>query len=498
MDGHAGFEEFVVGRSARLVRLAYGLTQDHGLAEDLVQTALAKSWSAWRRIVDDPEPYVRRVIVNTYNSWWRRAWHRERPAEVLPELTMAGPQRAVDDRDAVWRALRVLPRQQRAVLVLRYLEDLSEEQTAEALSLSPGTVKSYSAKGLAKLRLDAGLRELRAPAAPGGDDAERLVAVRTRIERRRRGRLAVAGAAVAVVLALLLAYVVAPATRESLPPAPPRPVPTTVSVPPLPEKVADLPGLPDFEEGYRVITGAPRAKMPMTGAAPVEFAWTPSTLDVRLYTLCPVILEHPLWFMVAMNGLNVGTVGCGGDPHPRAQRERPLDADLLKAAGVTIGRPTTVRISEGQVTAILPVPVGGQPKPPADPGTLTIGLAEAVAFERFPLPARPDPLKVLPAPSGVGPVLRPGTLSATVVWGPELWLSGYSQTPGILDILVDGHPLPRVMTWWDYDGYYIGLATGANSVTPYPNPPAGSTVTISVNPRFVTGDWYVAIGEKRR
>ncbi|GIG62948.1 hypothetical protein Lfu02_73200 [Longispora fulva] len=492
MDRHAGFEEFVVGRSARLVRLAYGLTQDHGMAEDLVQTALAKSWSAWRRIVDDPEPYVRRVIVNTYNSWWRRAWHRERPADVLPELAMAGPQRAVDDRDAVWRALRVLPRQQRAVLVLRYLEDLSEEQTAEALSLSPGTVKSYSAKGLAKLRLDAGLRELRVPAAPGADAAERLAAVRTRIERRRRGRLAAAGAAVAVVLALLVAYVMAPATRESLPPAPPHPVPTTG---PVPQKVVALPDLPDFEEGYRVITGAPRATMPMTGAAPVEFPWTPSTLDVRLYTLCPLILEHPLWFMVAMNGLNVGSVGCGGVP--QVKRERPLDADLLKAAGVTIGRPTTVRISEGKVTEILPVPVGGQPKPPADPGTLTIGLAEAVPFERFPLPVRPDPLKALPAPSGTGPVLRPGTLSATVVWGPELWLSGYSQTPGILALLVDGRPT-GTMTWWDYEGHDIGIATGTKYSAPYPNPPAGSTVTISVDPRFVTGNWYVAIGDKQR
>ena len=80
------FDEFVVARSPRLLRLAYLLTQDHALAEDLLQTALARSWSAWRRIDGDPEPYVRRVLVNAHNSWWRRRTWAERPVEDLPVM----------------------------------------------------------------------------------------------------------------------------------------------------------------------------------------------------------------------------------------------------------------------------------------------------------------------------------------------------------------------------------------------------------------------------
>src|ERR1044071_8242249 len=150
----AEFDEFVTVRSPRLLRLAYLLTQDHALAEDLLQTALARSWSAWRRIDGDPEPYVRRVMVNAHNSWWRRRTWAERPVEDLPVLATTAPQSEVDNRDQVWRALRRLPQQQRAVLVLRYFEDLTEEQIAGTLGLAPGTVKSYAAKGLAKLRVD--------------------------------------------------------------------------------------------------------------------------------------------------------------------------------------------------------------------------------------------------------------------------------------------------------------------------------------------------------
>jgi RNA polymerase sigma-70 factor (sigma-E family) len=156
MADRRGFDEFVATRSGALLRTAYLLTGEHALAEDLVQTALAKSWFAWGRIDGPPEPYVRRVLVTTYSTWWRRKWTGERPAGELPEVPVpAGT--AVEDRDALWRALAALPRRQRAVVVLRYYEDLSEADTAAALGISKGTVKSQAARALAALRRDGDL-----------------------------------------------------------------------------------------------------------------------------------------------------------------------------------------------------------------------------------------------------------------------------------------------------------------------------------------------------
>ena len=98
------FDEFVVTRSSRLLRTAFLLTRDWALAEDLLQTALAKSWFAWGRLDDNPEPYVRKVLVNTYASWWRRRWRAETPTESLPDSHVHGPDPTaqVDDRDELW------------------------------------------------------------------------------------------------------------------------------------------------------------------------------------------------------------------------------------------------------------------------------------------------------------------------------------------------------------------------------------------------------------
>jgi RNA polymerase sigma-70 factor (sigma-E family) len=153
-----GFAEFVTARSTRLLRTAYLLTSDWARAEDLLQTSLAKAWFVWKRIDTNPEPYVRKIIVNTYASWWHRRWNGERPTEELPERAGHDEQAGIDERDALWRALRRLPKRQRAVVVLRYFEDLSEAEVAEALGTSVGTVKSQAAKALAKLRIDATLR----------------------------------------------------------------------------------------------------------------------------------------------------------------------------------------------------------------------------------------------------------------------------------------------------------------------------------------------------
>ena len=156
-----GFAEFVAGRSAALLRTAWLLTGDAGRAEDLLQTALAATWRRWRSVIAEgnPEAYVRRVLVTTWASWWRRRWRGEVPTAALPEsVEGADLARGAADRDAVRRALARLSRQQRAVVVLRYAEDLSIEQTARLLGCSPGTVRVQTTRALAALRADPQLR----------------------------------------------------------------------------------------------------------------------------------------------------------------------------------------------------------------------------------------------------------------------------------------------------------------------------------------------------
>ncbi|WP_310961591.1 SigE family RNA polymerase sigma factor [Nocardioides terrisoli] len=148
------FEDFVATRSTHLLRTAYLLTRDHALAEDLLQTALTRSWFAWSRIEGNPEPYVRKVLVNTYASWWRRRWNGEHATEELPDHGVADHASDTASSHDLWEALSRLPRRQRAVVVLRYFEDLSEAETADLLGCSRGTVKSQLSKAIAKLRLD--------------------------------------------------------------------------------------------------------------------------------------------------------------------------------------------------------------------------------------------------------------------------------------------------------------------------------------------------------
>ena len=153
------FDGFVAARSGRLLRTAYLLTRDHALAEDLLQTALTKAWFRWSRLDGDPEPYVRKILVNTYASWWRRRWNGETPTEELPEGPGDAQAEAAAGSHDLWTALGRLPRRQRAVVVLRYFEDLSEAETARLLDCSVGTVKSQASKALAKLRVDPALTD---------------------------------------------------------------------------------------------------------------------------------------------------------------------------------------------------------------------------------------------------------------------------------------------------------------------------------------------------
>jgi RNA polymerase sigma-70 factor (sigma-E family) len=162
----AGFAEFVAARSPALLRAAWLLTGDAGKAEDLLQTALARTWRGWPRISGggNPEAYVRRMLYTTYLTWWRRRWRAEVPTEGLPGYAERADLADVADRsavrDAVARALARLPRGQRAVVVLRFFEDRSVQETADLLGCSTGTVKTQCARALAALRADPAMRSL--------------------------------------------------------------------------------------------------------------------------------------------------------------------------------------------------------------------------------------------------------------------------------------------------------------------------------------------------
>ncbi len=156
------FTDFMVSRWPGLVRLGYGLTGDRWLAEDLAQAALASACISWRRVrrADDPDAYVRKILINAAR---RRFRELRRSAAAAPDRaeSKAIPTQLADTRSDLLTALRGLPPRQRAVIVLRYWADLSDAQVAELLGCSEGTVRSQAWRALAKLRVSPAL------AAPG-------------------------------------------------------------------------------------------------------------------------------------------------------------------------------------------------------------------------------------------------------------------------------------------------------------------------------------------
>ncbi|MGW5669627.1 SigE family RNA polymerase sigma factor [Micromonospora sp. NPDC003776] len=149
------FEEFVTARGQALLRFALMLTGDRHQAEDLVQAVLAKAYVRWSRVaaMSRPEAYLKQVLVNENLRWWRRRSSRETPvAEPGDGPGGTDGAGAYAAREAAWALLGRLPRRQRAVLVLRYYEDLADAQIAEILGCTPGTVRSQAARALATLR----------------------------------------------------------------------------------------------------------------------------------------------------------------------------------------------------------------------------------------------------------------------------------------------------------------------------------------------------------
>lgn len=155
----AEFREFVVSRGRSLLHSAYLLTGNLADAEDLVQSALAKTYQAWNRIEDRKalDGYVRRAMVNTHISWWRRRKVDEYPTDDVPDQPVADTSASSEIHDSLRRAIDRLPQRMREAVVLRFFEDMTEAEVADVLGVSPGTVKSTVSRAVAKLRSDAEL-----------------------------------------------------------------------------------------------------------------------------------------------------------------------------------------------------------------------------------------------------------------------------------------------------------------------------------------------------
>jgi len=160
VDDHS-FREYVRARRQALLRTAYLLTGNLADAEDLVQSALAKTYLAWHRIEDRGavDSYVRRAMVNTQISWWRRRRLEEFPTDEIPDQATVDYPVSSDMQESLRRAIDRLPQRMRAAVMLRYYEDMTEAEVAEVLGVSVGTVKSTVSRAVAKLRVDIDLQQ---------------------------------------------------------------------------------------------------------------------------------------------------------------------------------------------------------------------------------------------------------------------------------------------------------------------------------------------------
>ncbi|MEV4411745.1 SigE family RNA polymerase sigma factor [Catellatospora sp. NPDC049609] len=269
MNKFDGFHEFVVARGGALSRTAFLLTGEHHAAEDLVQSALAKAAVRWRQIMEygQPEAYIRRTMINEHISWWRR--RPARPMAELPELPGPDEPRQVVDRVVLGRALDTLTAKQRAVVVLRYYEDLTEAETAAAMGCSIGTVKSQTHTALGKLR---SALPMFAEQAGAYADAE---AALTRARTSRSRRIAVGAALAVLPLGLVAALFALRGGDSAPPPLTPTPSPSASALPLLPPLPTRLP------EAADPVAALPRDRgIGIATLLRVDGQTTPITVDV--------------------------------------------------------------------------------------------------------------------------------------------------------------------------------------------------------------------------
>jgi RNA polymerase sigma-70 factor (sigma-E family) len=148
------FASFVSTRSGPLLRLAVGLAGSRPAGEDLLQAALTRAYLSWSKVrgAGDPDAYVRRIVVNSHISVLRRRRVREELQSDVADVVGTAPSYGIDDRDALWTALARLGRRQRAIVLLRYYEDMADEQIADLLGCRPATVRSQAMRALAALK----------------------------------------------------------------------------------------------------------------------------------------------------------------------------------------------------------------------------------------------------------------------------------------------------------------------------------------------------------
>jgi RNA polymerase sigma-70 factor (sigma-E family) len=175
------FRDYVTARGRALLRTAYVLTGNLADAEDLVQSALAKTYLAWDRIEDRAalDGYVRRAMVNTHISWWRRRRLDEFPTDEIPDQAVADHSGSSDLHETLRRAIDRLPQRMRAAVMLRFYDDMTEAEVAEVLGVSLGTVKSTVSRAVAKLRIDSELQSDLAAQGADGRSTQVLLPVRS-------------------------------------------------------------------------------------------------------------------------------------------------------------------------------------------------------------------------------------------------------------------------------------------------------------------------------
>ena len=379
------FEEFVASRSPAFLRLAYGLTRDHAHAEDLLQTALVRTWPAWKRIAGDPEPYVRRVLVNTHNSWWRRRWNGERATGELPETAMDHPQSTVDERDEVWRALGRLPQTPAGgagAAILRGSQRGTDRRDPRH-GAGHGEKLRRQGFGSAAPRPEpadhpAGAAGNGAPGSGQGPDQAPRQGPRPHRHGGDRGDHR---------------------DPDRLVPGHPEPVAGAGAGRPR--------GFPPHLQGDRVVAGQ-RATFDQADDA--IFVWTPSTLAPHLYFKCDH--EAPgTWVNVGVeiNRVRFHGIACD-DKRPFATASRvSLDEGELARAGVELGHPVEVTITYLAAVGTLP-----------EKGSVAVGIGEAVARDRYPFPKRPNRLPTLDrkaADAIGGTVLQAGDVQSVLLDG---------------------------------------------------------------------------------